>query len=399
MGGELPSASGDRTYILSGVNSRGRRETREVAGANPSAAVEALRLAGFRDIQVQIDDDLRTFQGPPTSLSKRNTLTPKDLVACYYMRPGRNLKMRLGIMWRANKGVFLWPVASVVLLSMLWSSRGFRWTDLILVAVTVAPLAFIAWVMLRPDPMAPSNRVYRAIADGRWEDVLRLLPAMEHSLRVLSPGQRDVEVTRLRAGALIKLGRAQEGMDQLRALEGRADVAPLVLLGVRYEVYLGLREFDSAEMCCQQMVESFPESPVAWITLAEFLALRTTRMDEAQAALDCVDAALAIPITGAFHKFLQGVIAVERQQHATAVGILSNALERIRSTCTSVSGVVPIARCIAYLAIAEGRSGNREAAEKLWDEAKDLVELHGPDRLKVLCSLQFPSTSRRGGPH
>jgi hypothetical protein len=247
-------------------------------------------------------------------------------------------------------------------------------------------------MLFRPDPTGPYDRVLQAGVDGRWEDVLSELPRLERLLAKVPSGQDGVEAARLRAGALIKLGRIDEGLGVVRALEHRPGVARPKYLAALADSYTAARDYDRAEECHVRLVEENPDTATWWVAMAEFQAIRRERADAAREALGCIDRAAAIPLLRAYIPYLEGVIALLERQDRFALQRLSEAQTALAAELPDNPTRIPmLAFCAAYRAVAQARLGDTVGANSAWPHIRRHVELHGSTLINRLCATHIPA--------
>ncbi|MEZ6234409.1 MAG: hypothetical protein R3B68_09480 [Phycisphaerales bacterium] len=361
--------------MFSGTNPGGRRETSEIVAASSAAALLRLDEDGWTGVTLHTDEFIRLDQEPGLP-----RLTPKERVAILAIRPETLWKFRVGFLWSRAKWAVFTPLVCGTVLGMLWWNRGPRASDLMLALCVVVPLGWMLWVLLSPDPAAPHNRVLRANLEGRWADALAAMPRLERLMAKIPAGRNGVEAARLRAGPLIRLGRVDEAFAVVRALEGRPDVPRAQYLSVLAEAHTGVRDFDAAEACYTQIVEDHPDTPMWWVALAEFQALRRGRPDAARESLACVESAGLVPPLVAYVWLIEGVIAVLEGDDRGAVGRLGEAHEAVSKSFPNMSSRRAIlAFCDAFRAVALARLGDRAAAADIWAGCERIIELHGSD--------------------
>jgi tetratricopeptide (TPR) repeat protein len=377
-------------YLFTARNPDGRKVTERLDGESADGVLQTLQERGYSDIVLH-NDDVGARRSNQKAVERY--ISPRDYIGF------RTRKGALGnILFTIRKCYQLSWKLLLVLVGLLvvrwWYRPLLPWGDLDYVLLT----SLLAFLLLFPLVVAPlaeifgPPRKYRlliaASAWGRWEEVLRRLPAIRDRLTPDEEAFRE-------AWALTGLGRLD---DALRLLEPFADGSrmPQWLYRARLaEVYSIARRTEDVIATHEAAVELAPDKSALLIDLAAALLRYRRDTHRARPMLERARKHAVSDLAAPFLEAAQGMLALEQDQPYEARERLERALAGMTAfrNATPLMGVA-IDRVHAYLALAEGALRNWTAAEEHFRQAQPRMRaLHWDDLLGRCEKVLGPSRS------
>lgn len=333
-----------------GAAAHGRVEADDIAAARAE-----LETRGLSDILFHTDAlDAAAYAAIFEDLGGV-AISPQDELAA--RRRGR------GYLWLAVLKANALPVAALALWNAvsIAGGRPFGWADWTGFVVTALWLALVLFGML---PALIFDRLLHASAWARWADLrrhvawLRRLPAAAK----IATHQLD----NYEAKALIGLGRHAEGYALYRRHEHDPKLPRATYLSQLAALHEGARDYDGAEAVFRELCATAPGAAQPLIELGTLLARRGHRIDEATSLLDAADALEQTALARAFSGVARAIIAIDQRRAAAAVGLVTDAMEALRTAGSNplVDGMRAVMQ--GFLAIAAMTAGRRREAERLW---------------------------------
>lgn len=365
----------ERAYLVSGVESSGRRKYSLVRAADAGAAGRILARRGLQDIWYHMDDEARVSGGRlsdnPAALEKMGVRAVLDV--CEATRLER-VGFSIGLAYRAF-WIIAAPGAVLVAARRVVSSPLGAW-DVLGLALMIYPLAHLWWAARWVRAL---RRLSRARADGDWAAVLRLGPRLRAELERTGSAGASLECLSIEAEAWAALGEFDKGMSTLDACSGSVD--EIVLLLHKATLYSLFERHDEALRCCRAATDVEGAGFLPWYFLARVELVGFGRVREARAALA---KAAAFPIAVKNRHLMQhaeACILLKESRPAEARALVEEALRWLDPRVSRWPGLaLAAARCRLQLALALSRLGDRPAAIKTFARAEKILGRHSENR-------------------
>ena len=359
------------SFVLSGVAPGGRQVIDRVRGATPPAAIDEFTGRGHTDVKLLADDPSRL------SLSSAQTRerTTKFFTAREQARMASGTWSPLQTVGKIYRSALI-PIALclVIVVQRRAMGRPWSWVDAGLGAILMLPLVLLP---LSGGRVRILHMVEAAGLAGDYERVLRLLPALAGAMAPMGKAAVDLHITTERAKALAGLGRLDEALAAMQALEDRPDIPRERYLLRLAEVYGVAGDREAALDCYEHAEQLSPGDAMAAIGKAEVLAVHLRRPAEAREALSR-GRSLPIPenlrlLTG----YIEGAIALDERRSRDALAALQQTiplLEQHARRSPTAQGLLALVNALYAVALAE--SGNRTAAAEVLAKAEPILSRH-----------------------
>ena len=377
------------TFILKGLNPKGRTRTTRVQAESGHEAIAALEAEGWTQLETLTDDVVASIEGSMPLDDHAEIFTAGEMVTLRTATPLRAMFVSTLAAWRA--GWFLPVIGIVMLIGRLATGRSvFGAVDYViaLLLIFLAPILVIGVSLL-----SPAVRTFRAIQDAkveaRWEDVLQLCKA--NPFAALGEPRATVELTTCRAQALAGLGRRDAALEEIGKLEVDPRVERWIYLSRLSIVYDALREYDAKYEVLLEASEEAPDEASVLLALVEVLACDLRKPAEARIALEALETHAISPDNRAAIAMMEGCIELEEGKFEAA----RTHFERSQPAFDRIARGLPEAKALVhtnqtFLAIACARTGDHERARHLYAQARPFLEAHRVDDLIGRCREVIP---------
>jgi len=362
-------------YLLTARNSEGRQTTERVDTASADLAVQTLQRRGYSDIVLHTDD--------VSALYTRQSDVEDSVSPAEYVRL-RTYRGRLAeFFYLAGKVYSTYWHVELLLAAFLVGRPLLNWSfsmlDLAAWAALLCPIPIAAYFAVF-SPAHQCNQLMEALAWGRWNDVLKLLPpAQPH----LPPHESVIYEAQARAG----LGQIDQALALLEPLSRRnAPIPEWLFWGRVSDVFLAGNDRNRALEALEKSSQLAPGNATVLLDLAT--SLLRHRRDAARAAplLEQVKTHELADILKPFVTFAEGLLALELGKPAEARPLMEKSLsETLAFRLASPLVGIQIDRQHAYLAIVEGMLGNGNAAAAHYRQAEPRLAALRSDDLLERC--------------
>ena len=375
-GGNAENYPASPEYLLSARNPSGRVVTECVAAHSGDAAVQALRGRGYTDIVLHTDDVAAVYTRH-SKVAKR--ISPREYVA---FRRRQSLLARVFFTTRKIYAAGWWVyVLLAAFFTLLWAMRQ-PWGMWGYVAAFY--LAYPPVYALGAQLFSPARRYHRlleAAGWGRWDEVLRLIPALA------AKGLPD-DLAFREAQALAGLGRLDEALERVRPFANDFHPPAWLYQERLAEVYLAAHRPDAYLACLERALELAPENPTVLLDAA-LGRLRWRQRDAVAGARALIERAETHAISDGLAPFLDyagGVLALEQGDAATARHRLEEAMRKYASLHFSNPLLSLVEDHVhAYLALACAAEGDQTAAAEHFRRAEPRLRALAMDDLIARC--------------
>jgi tetratricopeptide (TPR) repeat protein len=278
------------TYIVSGIDDRGRKITERVDAANPLGAVQIFRDRGHENVALEteeIDAVVRNqFEKMGHSKAAIEFLTAKERVALPKMGGfGRFL------FW--SRKIFRKNSFSLLIIFSIFLSRRYykiplnHW-DAINVTVLLSPFFVAIWITMFGKKKL-HDRLMEEVSWCRWDNVLAVLPKLRG---IIPPSELAIN----EAKALAGLGRLPEALTLLEPYSNGKQIPEWMYWARLMGVYFASGDPEKIIECLKKGLALAPNTPVLQIELAtaEIRFHRNPRA--AKAILNQIEMTRAFPL-------------------------------------------------------------------------------------------------------
>ena len=338
-------------YLLSGKRPDGRRTCGFLEAASGTAAVKAFRKRDCTDIVLHTDEAaaLELEQMP---VSPRDFLALRDASTEW-----RRALVHARISWRQ-----LWVVNLAFVAFLVWRRLAGRpwglsdWLALLAVGVPLASalVSVCPWL----SRARRHDRLMDALAWGRWEEALELLPRLRGTVPPLEYAFREAQ-------ALAGLGRLDEALGGVADLADNNTVPEWLCWGRLAEVYGAAGSPDDVLDCKEKAVKAAPQNPTALLDLVSSLLRRGGHVRRAESMLARAKSKALSDTLVPYADAAEGILALERDEPEEAKRLLTQALTGLsafRLTTPLIGSVEASFR--AWLAVACARLGDMDTARR-----------------------------------
>lgn len=339
-------------YILSGRTPGGRRTTQRIDAESADQAVEIFRDDGFTEIVLHTDDvaALYTRQSATDEM-----ISPREFIE--FRDRGGFLHSTFFIIRKIY--IKTWGLSAGAILTMSFRrTSGMPWgpADYLSLTALAFPLVYAPLSQLR-NPARRYHHLQDALAWGRWEEALRLLPLVSKRL--------PPEDTAFNAAkALAALGRLDEACQIVAPFADDPLIPKWLFHGRMADVYFAAREIERAIGCLEEAAADAPTNPTVLLDLANALLRYRQDVDRAETLLANAKSHAISDILVPVVAMIEGIIAFERRN-------AHEAREKLRAAFQGLSafrGGTPLLGIIldmirTYLSLAHAELGDMEAAK------------------------------------
>lgn len=355
----------DLKYLYEAKDKGGKPSSGYVEAPSFDEARSRLAARGMNEVVV-IDDDLTAEL---RMFAERDGVTPDsdvDLLTRY--RPSAWAMAMVALRKSA-----LWNVASLLVAAWLWYS-GSPWWAAAMVAVTVLPIAFPAWIQWR------QNEIGREFWRGNYDASERIARKLRGMGFIAKVPTVLLELDSRIASAMVKRGDL-EGALAVLAPWAASDKVPHATYLIKVGgLYFLARDWPRYIGAMEGVLEA-TQADFARIDLAQVLARMGDDDARAQALLDAADTAGLSSLHLSFIGFGRGVLALRAGRNDEALRELAHSVDGMQAMGENplIWGALSVAT--GYLSVAMARCGLTERARAMFAPVRQLVEWHAEDRL------------------
>jgi hypothetical protein len=360
-------------YRLEGRDSNGEKVFETLDGRSVADARAELERRGWRDIVLVSDDAstgrvLRPSVEPPADV-----LTPEESFESHKPRtPLRMYLFNLGIAYRKTA---LWLVGFAGWFA--WRrTNGAPWsfTDFALISVVALPGLFMSWASLL-GPAGKYQRYLRAIADGRGEEALASLKALEKTLEPMTLGLA-------KARCLAMMGRKEEAYRLVEELRPSDPERLFPFLTQASVVYSAGHDHDREIQLGLEAIEVAPDKEMQYLSVSTPIVLWQRDAAKAREYLDRSANAMLPEWAGHFRPLTEGMVAFEEGRAEEARALLDAA----RKSLLPHLGLNPamegsLTLIDLYDALSSVALGDRVRAERAAKRARPKLSAHRQEEL------------------
>jgi tetratricopeptide (TPR) repeat protein len=245
----------------------------------------------------------------------------------------------------------------------------------VLGCVVLSPLLVLVFLPLF-GPSAKMDRLLRAVAWARWQEVLEWLPPLEKTLGPLEAAFR-------RAEAFAGLGRLADALELVRPFEDT--ISKALYHSRRAGLFVAAGEQALALAETERAAEASPGDPVLLLGLATMLIIERRDLARADDLLKQAKTHVIPDVVRFGVVRTEGMLEVERGNAIRAVALLDDALSKMPRPETLPTIVVAEAGARAYLTLACAALGNQRRALEEFARAEPMIRAHHRDQLLARC--------------
>lgn len=208
-------------------------------------------------------------------------------------------------------------ILGVILIRNLTSGRDFGVIEGLLLAFILLPflLAILSIILVNPDALVNGLAVR-----GQWDAILLQLPRFERrAARALGADRAKLVIAGWRARCLAKVGRPEEGLEQLMRLKGHPDISEVDRLLMLSQYYDTIENYDEAAESLAQALDLDPENVQAWAGLVEIDAVHRDLPESARLALDTARSLPGYGSLGPGAEYLEGIALATEDRFESAI--------------------------------------------------------------------------------
>ena len=351
------TSGGILSCAFSATDRSGRKVTDRIVASSVDDAWANLEVQGYRDIAL-LDSEITAIKLDDDKSRRRLVFSAREERA---LRRQRSFAAKT--LWLLVRPANLYTWGPLVLwLGYLivrygWPSDA-AWVTIALIVV------YVLWFAWARTPSVIYNHALDASAWADWPRVEKWMGRM--------------------ATAEAGQGRLDDALRRVAPLANDASMAPGKYHARLASVYHAARDYAN-EAFVQQESRRIKPTPTNAIDLATTLVRRLDNPDDAEALLAQVEFAKLSPMAKAFHLRCQGLIAFHQQQAGAARDYLEQALAIARKEVGSplMQGVVADAR--AYYALALVQCGQPDVAAAHFAASRAMLVAHREEKLLALC--------------
>jgi tetratricopeptide (TPR) repeat protein len=374
----LPTLMAD--FLLTATDRLGKRETVRVQADDSQAAWRQLESQGCRDITLHTSD-VEAVSGL-TGLDNGN-VTPADYIQI------RGLS-RVGFFLFLVKRLYsraLWGFALLIVLIVVngLTSAALGIVGALSLVLLGLPLLLALWATLFGKSFR-YNKLQEALAWGRWEEVLRLVPPFRAGRTAFDAAARE-------ACALAGLGRVDEGLQKLEAQRSASETPEWMYLARVAEVY-GIAQMHEDGLACYRLAyQDAPNNAAVQLGLANALLRSERDLPLAKELIAAVESQHPSDLLAMVLPHAQGLFALNSGNPAEAKRCFLLAHEKLSAFAAASPALGPmIDTNRACLAVALAELGDRRTAEDHYRLARPrLVALNS---VRLLDRVERALTTR-----
>ncbi|MCR4410960.1 MAG: hypothetical protein NUV77_00880 [Thermoguttaceae bacterium] len=360
-------------YLLTGRTPEGKKATERVEAASADDAVKTLRDRGYTEIVLHTDDVMAQCAGPGLT---NQFITPADHVVMRRLGQWGYMLFVLAKLYRQGWSLNLLAVGFLVFRRVMAYPWGFL--DVLAIGWLLMPLVVVL-VGQFLGPARKYNELIEQVAWGRWEETLRLLPAIRSKIPPQEAAVREAQ-------ALAGLGRLDEGLAVLQPFAGGNRIPEWMYWGLVADVYLTAQQTDRALEAEERAAALAPDNPTVLVGLA--LTVLRFRRDTARARALLQEAKKhqISDVLAPFLEMTEGILAFEEGHAHQAVERLEKALAAAtRFVHASPLVGAMIDRMHTYLALAYAGTRDYAAAQRHFAIAEPRLRALRSDDLLRRC--------------
>jgi tetratricopeptide (TPR) repeat protein len=369
-------------YILTAKSPAGSTVTERVDAPTADEAVLTLHERGYSEIQLHTDDVSALY----SKSSEIPNLSPSEYLQHRRMR-GRWASFLFVSYKLYREGWKMTLLFVVVLVVRRGLNLPWNWIDYVNIGLLLFPAIWAAVAQFLPHSSLTYDKLVEAAAWGRWQEVIDLIPMLD------GKGIPPEELAFRHAQAVAGLGRLPEALQIVQPFSDGARMPEWLYSGRLAELYEASGQPLKIIPCVERAAELAPGNATVLLDLV--MALLRNRCDVPRAKRlleECRSHALSdmlIPFVNA----TEGVLALEENNNQRAKELFTEANQQL-SVYASASALIgaSLDRIHAFLAIAESRLGNPEAARKHFQQAEPRLRALGTHDLLQRCceELRIP---------
>jgi len=346
------------TFLLTATDENGKRDTYHVEAENAQDAYNIYKSSGFTEILLH-DDDASALVVTQI-LVKNNAkccFSPADLVAFRRLTAFGEFLFIL----RKRFHHFLWLL---ILPSMIcfyrWMEQSeLKMSDYILILL---PVFGCFWVTYFSE-----SQKYKKMAAsgywGKWQAVLNLIPQQSEMFP-------DVQLASHAACALTGLGRFDEAIELMQPFNDDPEIPKWMFLSYLSDIYSIKKEYQQVLGCHRLAYENAPENPTVQIDYAFVLLKYGTDIELPKKLLENVKQLHMSELIELFWFQAYGLLNLKSRKYREAEESFLIAQKGFEDWSAGQPGMhCQFDLCQGYLAIVAAELGEKEKAEKLYQQA------------------------------
>lgn len=357
-------------FLVEALDGDGKTVVLTVHADGPSRAMKSVEHDGYRAIALRSDESLT---GPVLERDEDKqlleTISAEDRVALsgasdpqMFLVFVRQTVRQLGWIYAGALGFAIYQL--VVNGAVGWIVG----VPLVLVASTVGLALFATKV----GPHVEHVRYHGALAQGRWDEALRITDALARSLD-------EMQIAFMRAKVYAVTDRLDEAIALVRPFEGKQpDEAFFAQLS---SVYDAARRFDATEQALHRALEAQPDNPTILLDLARTRLEHHRDAEGAKALLDRVDRSGVVSNLKFVFELLEGLIQLELGHATDARDLLEGVLAEVEQLHPRDIWLGFVSLTQMYLALAHEAAGEHEAALAQYAAASPMMRIARRDYL------------------